>query len=146
MTPTSERASAWLARLNISSPPLGRETSTWYLKTWDAAPWSVASWLVWNGLRITRKIRVPGASRRPALRDAHIPTQEELRRVLNVAGPKARTATALMAFSGMRPETMGTYLGDDGLRIGDLVEASVDGGVLTFRTVPTMILVPERLS
>lgn len=107
---------------------------------------AVASWLDWNGLRITRKIRVPGASRRPALKDAHIPLQEELRRVLNVAGPKARTAIALMAFAGLRPETMGTYLGDDGLRIGDFVEATVEEGVLTFSTIPAMILVPERLS
>ncbi len=32
---------------------------------------AVGSWLEWNGLKLTRKIRIPGAGRRPSLRDAH---------------------------------------------------------------------------
>lgn len=107
---------------------------------------AVASWLDWNGLNLTRKIRIPGAGRRPSLRDAHIPSQDELRQVLNVADARARTAIALIAFSGLRPGTLGTYLGDDGLRLRDFVEARVAEDQLSFKPVPTKIEVAERLS
>ncbi len=107
---------------------------------------AVASWLDWNGMSLTRKIRIPNAGRRPSLRDAHIPSQEELRRVLNVADARARTAIALIAFSGLRPEVLGTYLGDDGVRLHDFVDATVARDRLTFKPVPTKIEIPERLS
>src|SRR2546422_1299683 len=107
---------------------------------------AVASWLDWNGLRLTRKIRIPSVARRPSLREAHIPSQDELRRVLNVADARARTATALIAFGGLRPEVLGTYLGDDGLRLRDFVEASVSRDQLKVQPVPTKIEIPERLS
>src|SRR2546422_1691013 len=107
---------------------------------------AVASWLDWNGMKLTRKIRIPGAGRRPSLREAHIPSQEELRQVLNVADARARTAIALIAFSGLRPEALGTYLGDDGLRLRDFVEAQVAQNQLICKPVETKIEVPERLS
>src|SRR3990170_308028 len=51
---------------------------------------AVASWLDWNGIKLTRRIKVPGSSRRPSLREAHIPSQEELREVFNVADARSR--------------------------------------------------------
>src|SRR5438309_1692975 len=107
---------------------------------------AVSSWLDWNGMKMVRKIRIPGAGRRPSLREAHIPSQEELRQVLNIADARARTATALIAFSGLRPEALGTYRGDDGLRLRDFVEAKVTQNQLICKPVPTKIEVPERLS
>ena len=68
---------------------------------------AVVSGLDWNGLKLTRKIRIQGSSTRPSLRDAHIPSQEELRQVFHVGDPRAKTAVALIAFSGVRPEVMG---------------------------------------
>lgn len=112
----------------------------------EVAKKAVASWLDWNGAGLTRKIRVPGTSRRPSLREAHIPSQEELRRVLNVADARSRTAIALIAFSGVRPEVLGGYLGDDGLRLRDFVEAEPPKGEFGFETMPTRILIPDRLS
>lgn len=112
----------------------------------EVAKKAVASWLEWNGVALTRKIRVPGTSRRPSLREAHVPSQDELRRVLNVADARSRTAIALIAFSGLRPEVLGSYLGDDGLRLRDFVEAKVAKDEVGFETVPTRIMIPERLS
>src|SRR6266545_3795287 len=43
---------------------------------------AAVSWLDWNGLKLTRKIKISGSSSRPSLRDAHIPSQDELRQVL----------------------------------------------------------------
>src|SRR2546427_668162 len=56
------------------------------------------------------------------------------------------TAIALIAFSGLRPEALGTYLGDDGLRLRDFVEAQVTQNQLICKPVETKIEVPERLS
>jgi hypothetical protein len=107
---------------------------------------AIVAWLDWNGKRLMRRIRIPGAGRRPTLKDAHIPTQDELRGVLNVADVRARTATTLIAFSGLRPEVLGTYTGDDGLRLSDFKEASISRGRVVFETVPTIIEIPARLS
>ncbi len=112
----------------------------------DVTKKAVVSWLDWNGEKLRRKIRIPGAGKRPSLRDAHIPSQEELRRVLNVADSRARVAISLIAFGGLRPGTMGTYLGDDGLTLRDFVEARVVAGTFRCKTVPTRIEIPERLS
>lgn len=112
----------------------------------EVAKKAVGSWLDWNGVALTRKIRVPGTSRRPSLRESHIPSQEELRRVMNVADARSRTAIALVAFGGVRPEVLGTYLGDDGLRLRDFDEARLVKGELEIPSMPTRILVPERLS
>lgn len=107
---------------------------------------AVGSWLAWNGAGLRRRIRIPGTNRRPSLREAHVPSQEELRRVLDVADARSRTAIALIAHSGLRPEVLGTYLGEDGLRLRDFVEAKVVGGHVHFDPSPTRIQVPERLS
>ncbi|MHB8586878.1 MAG: site-specific integrase [Thermoplasmatota archaeon] len=107
---------------------------------------AIISWLDWNGKKLTRKIKVPGVNHRPTLRDAHIPTQEELKRVLNAADARARAATSLMAYSGVRPEVLGNYLGTDGLRVKDLPEALIEKGQVVFDKVPTRLVVPERMS
>ncbi len=107
---------------------------------------AVVSWLRHHGEELGRPLRIKGTSRRPSLKDAHIPSQEELRRVLNVADARARTATALMAFSGLRPQVLGSYDGEEGLRLGDFPEAHADGEAVTFETAPTRIDVPAHLS
>lgn len=107
---------------------------------------AIISWLDWNGKKLTRKIKVPGVGHRPTLRDAHIPLQEELKRVLNASDARARAAISLMAYSGVRPEVLGNYLGTDGLRLADLPEARIEKGEVVFDKVPTRIVVPERMS
>lgn len=106
----------------------------------------VVSWLDWNGKRLGRRIKVEGTSRRPTQKDAYIPMQEELRRVLNVADARARTAIALMAFSGLRPQVFGSYKGEYGLKLGDFAEGKIDGGRLSFDPIPTRIVIPDYLS
>ncbi len=107
---------------------------------------AAASWLDHNGLRFTRKIKVPSPARSPSGRSYRIPSQEELRRVLNVADGRARAAIGFLAFSGLRPQVLGTYRGRDGLRIRDVVDARLEEGLFAFEKVPARIQVPERLS
>ena len=107
---------------------------------------AVVSWLRHHGEDLGRPIKVKGTSRRPSLRDAHIPSQEELRRVLNVADARARTATSLIAFSGLRPQALGSYEGEEGLRLRHFPEARVDGVRVEFDAVPTRVEIPPELS
>lgn len=107
---------------------------------------ALASWLEWNGKRLNRRIRIPGVADTPALRDAYIPAQDDLRRVLDVADARARTAVCLMAHSGLRPEVLGAYRGDNGLRLRDLPELEVAGAESKFKQIPTIIQVPAALS
>lgn len=106
---------------------------------------AVASWLDWNGLKFTRRIKVPGAHKRPSLVDAHIPTQEELRKVLRMADVRAKAVIGLMAFSGLREQVLGTYKGDEGLRLKSFPELEVQE-TLRFAQVPTRVEIPEFLS
>ncbi|MEM3693393.1 MAG: hypothetical protein QXI39_05165 [Candidatus Bathyarchaeia archaeon] len=53
--------------------------------------------------------------------------------MLWIASPRARVSIALMAFSGLRPQTLGNYDGSDGLRLGDLSEADISPDGIEFK-------------
>ena len=93
------------------------------------------SWLLHNGKKLDRPIRVRGAKDTPSLRDERVPTQEELRKILLAGTARIRTAVALVAFSGLRPEVLGNYLGNDGLTLGDFPELKIGKGTVEFATV-----------
>jgi len=104
------------------------------------------SWLLHNGKKLERPIRVRGAKDTPSLRDERVPTQEELRRILLAGTPRIRTAVALVAFSGLRPEVLGNYLGKDGLTLADFPELKVGKESVEFVAVPTLVRVRPELS
>ena len=62
-----------------------------------------------------------------------------------MATPRARVSIALMAFSGLRSESLRNYTGCDGLRFGDF-EAEIKPDSVSFRSSPTMVLVRRGLS
>ena len=47
---------------------------------------------------------------------------------------------ALMAFGGLRPETLGNMTGTDGLTVKDLPELKVEAGRVMFTKIPTMVV------
>ena len=51
-----------------------------------------------------------------------------------------------MAFSGLRPESIGNYDGADGLRLGDFVEAEITDEGLKTSKMPTMLVIRQGLS
>lgn len=107
---------------------------------------AVRSWLAHNGIQVRRPVKVKGAQATPTLQDERVPTQEELHRIFLSATPKERVACALMAHSGVRPEVIGNYLGNDGLRLKDIPELHVEGKLVTFQTTPAMIVIRPELS
>ncbi|MCI4337091.1 MAG: site-specific integrase [Thermoplasmata archaeon] len=104
------------------------------------------SWLLHNGRKLQRPIRVRGARETPSLKDERVPTQEELRRILLAGTPRIRVACALVAFSGLRPEVLGNYLGNDGLVLQDFPELKLEGRELSFAAIPSWIRVRPELS
>ncbi|MCJ7574592.1 site-specific integrase [Candidatus Bathyarchaeota archaeon] len=107
---------------------------------------AVKSWLSHNRRELKGKIRIKGAQDTPTLKGERVPTKEELRKILLSGDNKARAASVLVAHSGLRIETLGNYLGDDGLRVQDLPELTIGDGRVEFSKVPAMVMVRGELS
>ncbi|MEM3547254.1 MAG: hypothetical protein QXK47_04500 [Candidatus Bathyarchaeia archaeon] len=104
------------------------------------------SWLAYNGINVKLKVNIRGESDTPRIADERVPSKEELDRILRMTTPRGRVSIALMAFSGLRPESIGNYDGGDGLKLGDFVEAEICPDGIEFTKVPSMLVVRESLS
>jgi hypothetical protein len=107
---------------------------------------AIKSWLKHNGIQVTREIKIRGAEDAPTLKDEKVPTQAELKKIFLSTDLKGRTASVLVAHSGLRLETIGNYLGDDGLRIRDLPELKIEGESVKFTQIPPLLIVRKELS
>ena len=107
---------------------------------------SAKSWLAYNQNFIKGKIKIRGARKAPTLENERVPTLDELRRIFLASTMRDRVSCVIVAHSGLRLETLGNYLGDDGLRIKDLPEMTVKDGEVTFKQIPTLVVVRDELS
>jgi hypothetical protein len=107
---------------------------------------AIKSWLAHNGVEVTRAIKIRGAEDAPTLKDEKVPSQAELKKIFFSTDLKGRTASVLVAHSGLRLETIGNYLGDDGLRIRDLPELKVEGESVEYEQIPTIVFIRKELS
>jgi hypothetical protein len=107
---------------------------------------ALKSWLMHNDKEVKKKIKIKGSESTPTLRDERVPTPLELKSIFMSGDKKTRVACVLVAHSGLRLQSIGTYLGDNGLRIGDLPELRIEGDAVEFGEVPTMIVVKPELS
>jgi len=94
------------------------------------------SWLSYNGLNVKLKVNIRGESETPTIASEKVPSKEELDRIIGMTTPRARVSISLMAFSGIRPHSLGSYDSSDGIRLGDFVEAEINGGEWNFAKVP----------
>src|SRR5205085_1205098 len=106
----------------------------------------IRSWLAYNDIRLTRKIKIRNPSSTPTIENEQVPSQQELARIFRNSSARVRTAEALMAFSNLRPETLGNHDGSDGLKIADLPEMRIENRQVTFDKIPTRIIVRAPLS
>lgn len=107
---------------------------------------ALKSWLVHNDREVKLGIKIRGLHDTPTLERERIPTKAELRQIFGAGEAKTRVASVFVAHSGLRLETLGNYVGDDGLRVGDLPEMSVNGGSIEFGETPAMVAVRKALS
>ncbi|MEE9458210.1 MAG: site-specific integrase [Candidatus Bathyarchaeia archaeon] len=105
----------------------------------------VTSWLSYNGINVKLKVNIVGEYDTPTIANERIPSKEELNRILRSASQRGRVSIALMAYGGLRPESLGDYAGTDGLRLGDL-EADIDEKGLSFKRNPSMLTIRKSLS
>jgi len=107
----------------------------------------ISSWVKFNDLSLDlRSVKIKEASRNPTVEDERVPTQEELSKIITVSSLRGRVSIALMAFSGLRPETIGNFKGTDGLKLSDLPELRINEGKIEFVKIPTIIRVRSTLS
>jgi integrase len=107
---------------------------------------TVKSWLRYNDVTLTRKIKIKNLTATPTIENEKIPSQEELAKILRVSPLRIKVAISLMAFSGLRPQSIGNHDGSDGLMLKDLPELKVEGNEVSFEKIPTMIIVRSTLS
>jgi len=107
---------------------------------------AVRSWLNYNEIRLVRRIKIGNRNATPTIEDERVPIRDELRTILHYARERAKCSIALMAFAGLRPETLGNMRGTDGLAVRDLPEIRIEDERITFTRVPTMVVVRPSLS
>ncbi|MEM2842205.1 MAG: site-specific integrase [Thermoproteota archaeon] len=107
---------------------------------------ALKSWLAHNRREVKVKIKIMGVEDTPSLKDERVPTKDELKRIFLSGDKKTRTACVLVAHSGLRLETLGNYIGNDGLKVRDFPEMKVKDGSVEFEQIPTIIIVRRSLS
>lgn len=107
---------------------------------------SVKSWLHHNNRDVKTRIKIRNSTATPTLKDERTPLKDELRKIFLAGDNKARVASVLMAHSGLRDGSLGNYKGNDGLKVNDLPELTIDGKEVFFEEIPTIINVRKELS
>jgi len=104
------------------------------------------SWLRYNGITLTRRIKISNSTATPTIEDEQVPSQEELARVLRASPPRVRSAIVLIAFADLRPQSLGNHDGSDGLTLKDLPEMKIEDSGVNFEKIPTIVVVRSTLS
>ena len=102
--------------------------------------------MAYNNLSVKLKVNIAGESDTPTIANERVPTREELAKIIRKATTRGRVAIALMAFSGLRPESLGDYLGKDGIRLSDFKEATIKSNGMEFQKTPTLLAIRKNLS
>ncbi len=105
----------------------------------------ILSWLKFNDIRLQLTVNISGENETPTIVNERVPSKEELARILRKATSRGRVAIAIMAFSGLRPESLGDYEGTDGLRLADLKELKLSDEI-QFDKIPATVMVKSKLS
>jgi integrase len=107
---------------------------------------AIKSWLQFNGVTLVRKIKIGNRDRTPTIEDERIPTKAELKQILNYAEERGSCSISFMAFSGLRPQSLGDMTGRDGLKLKDLPELEIKDDEASFNKIPSIIVVRPELS
>lgn len=93
----------------------------------------ITSWIKFNGFDPNLEgIKVRGANISPTILDESVPQKDELSKIIRMATPRGRAIIGLMAFSGLRPESLGNYDGSDGIRVNDIEGLRIDANEVDF--------------
>ena len=106
----------------------------------------ILSFLKFNNITVKFQINIKNENRNLTTENERVPTKEELATILRSASTRSRIAISLMAFSGLRPETLGSYRGENGLKLSDIKEIRIGKDKIEFDKMPVQITVRPELS
>ncbi|MDG7000129.1 MAG: site-specific integrase [Nitrososphaerota archaeon] len=108
----------------------------------------ILSWLSYNNVEVKLKVNIRGKSETPTIANERVPSKDELSRILRMASPRARVSIALMAFSGLRPESLGSFAGTNAIKLQDFIEGKITSDGLSFdnKNIPSILRVRSPLS
>jgi len=98
-----------------------------------------------NGIVPNLNVNIAGEQMYKTTEDERVPSKGEVSKILRKASSRGRVAISLMAYAGLRPESLGNYEGTDGLRINDIKELKL-GDIIEFTNIPASISVKSMLS
>ena len=104
------------------------------------------SWLRFNGINVKIKVNIKDENRNFRAENERVPSKEELARILRMASLRARVSIALIAYSGLRLETLGDYEGTDCIKLSDIEGAKISKEKVEFSKIPLRIKVRANLS
>ena len=104
------------------------------------------SFLKFNNITVHLQINIKNENRNLTTENERIPTKDELSTILRSTDTRGRLEIALMAFSGLRPETLGSYKGTNGLKLSDIKDLEIKNEKIEFKKIPTEITVRPELS
>lgn len=107
----------------------------------------LVNWLKFNGIDPKLgMVKIRGINESPTIENERVPSHDELARILRFGTFRSRVSMSLMAYSGLRPETLGNAEGTDCLRIGDLKELVILQDHVEFSKSPSVVYVRKPLS
>ena len=104
----------------------------------------ITSWIAFNDLDANLKgVKVQGSNISPTLINERPPLKDEIDAMLRSASVRGRAIISLLAFSGLRPETLGNYDASDALRIKDIEGLKIGNEGIEFSVFPAMLRVRQ---
>lgn len=98
------------------------------------------SYLKFHNVNVKLSLNIKNENRNLNTEKEIVPSKDQLSAVLRVSkNLRDRAAISLMAFSGLRPVSIGNDEGNDGLRLGDIEDLDLDS--LEFSKIPAKIKV-----
>jgi hypothetical protein len=104
----------------------------------------ILSWLRFNNIKIDLIVNIKNEYLSARTENESVPSVDALSKILRKANSRSMASIALMAFSGLRPEVLGNFEGNDGLKIRDLIDFNIKK--MDFENIPAMIIVRPNLS
>jgi len=98
-----------------------------------------------NGKNLELNVNIANERLSPTIENEIVPNKEELSRLLRKASSRGRVSISLMAYAGLRPESLGNYEGTDGLRLKDIEGLRLLDNI-EFDKIPAMITIKSLLS
>jgi site-specific recombinase XerD len=98
-----------------------------------------------NNKNVELNINIANDHLSPTIENERVPNKDELSRLLRKATSRGRVSISLMAFAGLRPESLGNYEGTDGLRLKDIKGLRLIENI-EFEKIPVMVSVKSMLS